>query len=296
VRLDPLVPAMALELVRAQQGGEAIPAQLAERICATADGNPLFVEEIVGGLRDSPALRQLDGRWVFSGDPDVVEIPPTIRALLGARIERVPAEERVILEAAAVIGRSFESEALVELIPGSDRASLGPRLRSLVRRELIQADRAMIGSGDAFRFRHVLVRDAAYGALPKSRRATLHSTYARWLAKISGDRIDEYAEIIGYHLAEAYDYQAAREPGSAATRDLAIRGCRVPANRGRARQFARRPGRRGQTAGALHRFDSGRKPGAAGDARRAGRRETLAGRVQGGATGARAGPRVDRQR
>ena len=200
------------------------------------------MEEIVGGLRDSPALRLVDGEWVFTGNPDVVEIPATIRALLGARIERLPPEERFVLERAAVMGRNFEAEALLELVPDVDRATLGARLRSLVRRELIQSDRARISVGDAFRFRHILVRDAAYASLPKSERAALHTACARWLARVSGDRLDEYAEIIGYHLAEAHDYGASLNAGATGLGDLALE----------AAGYLRTAGERATARGDLH--------------------------------------------
>ena len=242
IRLEPLVPRSALELVRAQPGGDAIPVELAEQIRAAADGNPLFVQEIVGGLRDSQALRLVDGAWAFSGDAEVVQIPATIRALLGARIERLPQDERNVLERAAVMGGSFESEALLELLPGVDRATLGTQLRSLVRRELIQSDRAQISGGDAFRFKHLLVRDAAYASLPKSDRAELHAACASWLERVSANRLDEYAEIIGYHLAAAYDYRVALDTGTAGLDELALE----------AAGYLRTAGERATARGDLH--------------------------------------------
>ncbi len=242
IRLEPLVSTSALELVHAQPGGSAIPAELAERICATADGNPLFVQEIVGGLRDSQALRLVDGAWAFNGSAEVVEIPATIRALLGARIERLPQEERDVLERAAVLGGSFEADALLELLPDVDRAALGTSLRSLVRRELIQPDRAQISGGDAFRFKHLLVRDAAYASLPKSERAELHTACAAWLRRASGARLDEYAEIIGYHLAAAYDYRAALDADAAGLGELALE----------AAGYLRTAGQRATARGDLH--------------------------------------------
>ena len=209
LRLEPLDGAATLELVRQQSGGPAIPASLAERIRATAEGNPLFVQEMVASLREAGALLPEDtGQWTFAGRVEEISVPPTVRALLGARIDQVAPDERLVAERASVIGAKFESQAVAELLPDAQRTELPRLLRGLVRRELLRPDRAELTAGDAFRFRHLLIRDVAYEALPKIERAMLHRRFAHWLEQAAGERVEEYAEILGYHLEQAHAYLA----------------------------------------------------------------------------------------
>jgi class 3 adenylate cyclase/tetratricopeptide (TPR) repeat protein len=155
------------------------------RITAAAEGNPLFVEQMLAMLTEQIGL-----------DAEL-EIPPTIQALLAARLDRLPRNERAVLERAAVIGKEFSLAAIEEL--GGD-SSLLP---ALVRKELIRPDRSTVTADEAFRFRHLLVRDAAYDAIPKELRAELHEHFATWT---EGQR-SEYDEIVGYHLEQAYRYR-----------------------------------------------------------------------------------------
>jgi len=181
------------------------PPQLApefrRRIVETAGGNPLFVEEMLAMLLD------LEG--------ETVEVPPTIQALLAARLDQLPSAERDALERAAVVGQEFSRTSLVEL--GGDAAQLGP----LVRKELVRPIRSAFAGDDSFRFRHLLIRDAAYGALSKEARADLHERFAHWLERSTGDRIQEYEEIVGYHLEQAHRYRAELGPLDAKGEQLA---------------------------------------------------------------------------
>jgi class 3 adenylate cyclase/tetratricopeptide (TPR) repeat protein len=155
------------------------------RILAGAEGNPLFVEQMLAlAVEGSPAEA----------------IPPTIHALLAARLDRLAAEERAVLERAAVIGREFTAGAVGSL---SNDEPVASTLLALVRRDLIEPDRSLIPGDDGFRFRHILIRDAAYLAIAKVRRAELHERYANWLARSAG----ELDEIIGYHLEQAFRYR-----------------------------------------------------------------------------------------
>ncbi len=225
LRLDALDPEAAHSLVAAQTGGAAVPAALAERIAAAAEGNPLFLEEMVGLLRERGELVETaDDGWIFTGAAAGVELPPTIRSLLAARIDGLPQPDREVARRAAVIGRSFEAAALAELSPIESRGELGQRLLDLVRRELLRPDRAALTIGDAYRFRHVLLRDAAYEALAKVDRAALHAAFADWLTSVAGDRADEYEEILGFHLERAHRYRSElgdRSPATAALADAA---------------------------------------------------------------------------
>ena len=173
-----------------------LPAEIKARIVEAAEGNPLFVEQLV-------AMQAENGGGVL-------EIPPTIQALLAARIDRLEPEERAVIECASVEGRWFHRGSVVELLPEQARGGVGGHLMMLVRKELIRSDRAMIPGEDRFRFAHILIRDAAYDSLPKRLRTDLHERYAGWLEARLGE--DAPREIVGYHLEQAYRYRV--EPGS----------------------------------------------------------------------------------
>ena len=140
-------------------------------------------------------------------------MPPTIQLLLAARLDRLEAEERAVIERAAVEGKVFHTGAVASLAPEGLRAQVRPRLLALARKELIRPDRAEFAGEDAFRFRHMLIRDAAYQAMPKEQRAELHELFARWLTRTVGDRLVEYQEILGHHLEQAYRFRLGTRPG-----------------------------------------------------------------------------------
>ena len=135
-------------------------------------------------------------------------VPPTIHLLLAARLDRLDAEERAVIERGAVEGKVFHAGAVTTLSPESVRPNVRSRLLALARKELIRPDRAEFAGEDAFRFRHLLIRDAAYQAMPKEQRADLHERFAVWLGAAAAERIAEYEEILGYHLEQAYRYRA----------------------------------------------------------------------------------------
>ncbi len=174
-----------------------------QRILDAADGNPLFVEELVRMLVDDGSLRVVDGRAVAVRELAETEMPPTVEALISARIDRLPAPERPILERGAVVGKLFYWGAVGELSPDTERPSVGTHLEALVRRDMIRADASDLPGEDAFRFLHVLVHDAAYKAIGKEARADLHRRVADWLEARAGARLPEFDEIIGYHLEQA---------------------------------------------------------------------------------------------
>jgi class 3 adenylate cyclase len=176
---------------------ETLIAQLGEvsdgtrtRIVEAAEGNPLFVEQFVAMQTES-------------GNGEL-EVPPTLHALLAARIDRLAEEQRAVILRGAVEGRLFHRGAVTELLPDNERSDVGAHLLTLVRKELIRPDRATVPDDDGFRFGHILIRDAAYEATPKRQRATLHVRYADWIASKLGDAAPD--EIVGYHLEQAYRY------------------------------------------------------------------------------------------
>jgi hypothetical protein len=188
VLLEPLDAAETDQLVSALGG---VSDELRDRIIRAAEGNPLFLEEMLALIRES------------SGDR--VEVPPTIQALLAARLDQLDPAERSVLERGSVEGRVFHRGAVAALADGE--GAIDQRLVALVRKELVRPDRPQFAGDDAYRFRHLLIRDAAYDALPKATRADLHQRFARWLEQ-HGSELVELDEILGYHLEQAARYLA----------------------------------------------------------------------------------------
>jgi class 3 adenylate cyclase/tetratricopeptide (TPR) repeat protein len=181
--LEPLDGPETVELL-AQLGG--VGDGLVPRIVEAAEGNPLFVEEMVALLRESPQGQ--------------VQVPGTIQALVAARLDQLDPVERSLLERGAVEGRVFHRGALLEM--GEGDGEVDGTLTSLVRKDLVRSAQPQITNEDAYRFRHLLIRDAAYDALPKAVRADLHQRFAEWLS-IHGSDLVEIEEIVGYHLERA---------------------------------------------------------------------------------------------
>ena len=203
--LEPLTDAESEELV----AGLGAEARIASRVVEAAEGNPLFLEQLL-------ALESENGR-----ESDSTSTPPTIQALIGARIDRLEENERIVLERAAVEGRMFHLGAVAELLPEDRRAVAGSSVLSLVRKELVRADESLFSGEDGFRFAHVLVRDVAYEGIPKTVRAEAHERFAAWLERKAGVRLAEYEEILAYHLEQAAAYGRDVRPGDARTEALA---------------------------------------------------------------------------
>jgi class 3 adenylate cyclase/tetratricopeptide (TPR) repeat protein len=202
--LQPLSAPETDSLIRGLVGGTDLPLEARARIAAVAEGNPLFVEETLRMLVDRGALRQLESRWTVAADLSSVSIPPTIHALLAARLDRLEPEERSVVERGAVVGRSFTWGAVAELSPPELQPRVGACLQSLVRKQLIEPYRSEVPHDDTFRFTHLLVRDAAYQGIPKAVRAEMHERIADWLEVKTPDVVGEYEEIVGYHVEQAH--------------------------------------------------------------------------------------------
>ena len=168
-------------------GADELPAALVGRVLAVSDGNPLFVGELVRMLVHDGALKREGERWTTGVELARLEMPPTIHALLAARIERLGAEDRAILERASVVGRRFSRTAVAHLLQ-RDPAELEARLESLRRREWVEPDGGYFLGEPALRFHHALIRDAAYRRLLRRTRAELHERLADWTAARAGER------------------------------------------------------------------------------------------------------------
>ena len=210
LRLEPLGDDDVEQLI-----AERIPSELRERITRAAGGNPLFIEEMLA----------------MAGEAEgEVVVPPTLQALLAARLDQLETAERSVLEQGAIEGEIFHRGAVQAL--ARDGNQVTPRLAALVRKELIKPDKPQLTGEDGFRFRHLLIRDAAYDALPKATRAELHERFAAWLEQ-HGDVLVELDEILGYHLEQACRYRGAlglpsdEELAAAARRRLTAAGRRA---------------------------------------------------------------------
>ena len=168
---------------------EHVSGPLRERVARSAGGNPLFVEEMVAMAADAEGS---------------VVVPPTLRALLEARLDRLDPSERSVLERASIEGEIFHRGAVQALAPAE--AHVTRHLAALVRRELVAPDAPQLPGEDAFRFRHLLIRDAAYDALPKTTRVELHARFAAWLEE-HGTALVDLDEVVGYHLEQACRYR-----------------------------------------------------------------------------------------
>ncbi len=213
--LEPLADGETDELIEELVGGSRLEDATSARIRQVAEGNPLFVEQLLALLAEEGELEQ---------------VPPTIQALLAARLETLPDEERDLVERASVVGLEFEWEALGELTPNRQRPP-GARLAALVRKELIRPHEVL---EDTFRFRHVLIRDAAYERIPKDLRSELHERFADWL----DGRGEEFDEIVGYHVEQAYRSLVELRPLDDRARTLAERAAERLSTSGR-RAYAR---------------------------------------------------------
>ncbi len=189
VLLEPLSAGEMDELIDELLEGRDLSEELRERIRSAAEGNPLFVEQMLAMVEDSP---------------DEITVPPTIQALLAARLDQLPAGQRGALERGSVEGQVFHRGAVAALAPEDTEVS--SQLSGLVRKELVRPTAATFPDEDAFRFRHLLIRDAAYDALPKTLRSELHERLAIWLEGHAPELI-ELDEILGYHLEQAARYR-----------------------------------------------------------------------------------------
>jgi class 3 adenylate cyclase/tetratricopeptide (TPR) repeat protein len=208
--LDRLPPGIASTMVERLLEGRGVDAATVQRIVTASDGNPLFVEQMAAMLDEAGPGRELD-------------VPPTILALLAARLDRLAQGERSVLEPAAVAGLVFPSAAVVELVPEGDRADVPQRLAVVERRRFIRSHAPVMGYDAAYQFEHILVRDAVYRRLLKRTRAQLHERFVAWADRVNGERAPEYVEITAYHLEQAHAYLAELGPLDDHGRDLGRR-------------------------------------------------------------------------
>ena len=183
--------------------GLQLPGAIRARIVAASEGNPLFVEEFLRMLVDSGMIVRSKDRWLATAELGDLVVPASVQAILASRLERLNPDERAVIQRAAVVGREFYRDALEHLAADATWLETEHHLRSLVSKQLVRPVAPELGGSDTFQFSHLLVRDVAYGSIPKAMRAELHERFADWLEDRAGLRAAEYEEIIGYHLEQA---------------------------------------------------------------------------------------------
>ena len=233
ILIEPLDPDECGLLVANLLADDTVDQAVRARIAEAAEGHPLYAEEITGLLVDDGRLVSKDGRWVATTDLSDVPVPPTISALLSARLDKLPTDERRLIEIASVMGQVFYASA-VRAMDGGEPDGVGSGITSLVRKQFVRPERSDIPETEALAFRHLLLRDAAYDAISKATRADLHERFADWMDDAGGS-LGEQDEIVGYHLEQAHRFrielgvvgERERQLADAAGRRLAAAGGRA---------------------------------------------------------------------
>lgn len=178
--------------------GAEVPPAIHDLVLERAEGNPFFVEELIGTLIDRGILARDNGTWSFGALPAGFNLPDSIQAILAARIDLLPPVEKAALQAAAVIGRTFWTGPVYELL-GDESPDIG----LLEERDFVRRRPGSTLAGEReYVIKHALTREVAYASLPKARRAQLHAAFAAWLEHRAEDR-DELAPLLAHHFAQA---------------------------------------------------------------------------------------------
>ncbi|WP_170323451.1 adenylate/guanylate cyclase domain-containing protein [Cryptosporangium phraense] len=237
--LEPLAAGESAALLDNLLDGADGAEEVRARIVEAAEGNPLYIEELVGMLLDDGLLDRVDGKWTLTSEINRLAVPPSVAALLAARLDGLPKDERGVLERAGVIGDVFYRNGVIALTPPEQRRDVTGALLSLVRKELLRPEGSVLHGESALRFRHQLVRDAAYNSLSKRERAHLHERAGRWMEEKLAGRLPELEEIVGFHLEQAARFRTGIGPVDADTLELSRRAAEHLGRAGR-RAFARR--------------------------------------------------------
>jgi class 3 adenylate cyclase/tetratricopeptide (TPR) repeat protein len=236
VTLEPLTADDTARVVDALAGGMPLPEPARAAIIAGAEGNPLYAEQMLSMLIDEGRLVRSPDGWALEGALTEIHVPPTIQAVLAARLDQLAPDERTVLELAAVVGVEFEVDAVRALADDTVRAGVEQRLETLTAKLLV----APLEDDETYRFQHALVRDAAYARLLKRTRAELHERLVAWAEDAYGARDDgdELEEVLGYHLEQAHVYLGELAPLDDHGRALGARAAGMLGSAGR-RAFAR---------------------------------------------------------
>ncbi len=212
-------------LVERVTAGKMLPAEVMDQILARTDGVPLFVEELTKTVLETGMLEERDDHYVLNRPLPAMAIPTTLHASLMARLDRL-APVREVAQIGAVVGREFSYE-LLSIVAGLPADRLEEALAQLVRSELIfcrgEIPRAV------YTFKHVLVRDAAYSGLLKSRRAALHATIADAFERRFPEIVEAQPETVAHHLTESGLFEKATGYWLQAGKKAAMRSANLEA-------------------------------------------------------------------
>jgi class 3 adenylate cyclase len=211
IQLTPLGEGPAMALLDSVSSEQRMAPSTRARLIETAGGNPLYLEQLTVSLSEQ-------------GGSDIrLELPPTIEALLSARLQRLGPGASSVLARAAIVGKDFGEREVRELLPAEARGPLSRNLQTLVAKGLVQRGPPGRGPDEEYGFRHILIQEAAYRAIPKSLRAELHHRYADWFEVIAADFYPGQSEILGYHLEQSVRYRNELWPADPQTAALAQR-------------------------------------------------------------------------
>ena len=222
IQLTPLGEGPAAALLDSMSAGQRIAASTRARLIDTAAGNPLSLEQLAVSLSEQ------------SGSEIRLALPPTIQALLSARLQRLGPGASSVLVRAAIVGKDFGEIEIRELLPAEARAPLSRNLQTLVAKGLVQRGPPGRRPDEEYSFRHILIQEAAYRAIPKSLRAELHFRYADWLEVIVADPFPQRSEILGYHLEQSVRYRNELRPTDPQSAGLSLRAAAHLATAGNA--------------------------------------------------------------
>jgi class 3 adenylate cyclase len=209
--LDRLSDEHVLSIIRAVAGGQA-PAELERRLVGRADGHPFFAEEITRALLESGYLARDNGAWRLTRPADDVPVPATVQEVIAARLDRLGADAKRVIQVAAVLGRQFRRDQLARLVDG-EGIDVGLALEELEARGLVHRPRAF--SADELRFGESLTQEVAYESLLLKLRRQLHERVGRLLEASPGTR----PALLAYHFARGTDRRKGLEALLGAGRD-----------------------------------------------------------------------------
>ena len=222
IDLTPLAEGAAATLLDALAGDQRIPPSVRARVLETAAGNPLYLEQLAASLSEQ------------HGSHIRPVLPPTIQALLAARLQRLGPGASSVLARAAVVGKDFGVDAVRELLPPEARGPLSRNLQTLVAKGLVERGPPGKGRAEECSFRHILIQEAAYRAIPKALRSDLHHRLADWLEHVVWEPATQRAEILGYHLEQSVRYRNELQPAEAQSSPLPRRAAAHLETAGRA--------------------------------------------------------------
>jgi class 3 adenylate cyclase/tetratricopeptide (TPR) repeat protein len=216
VSLSPLTTQETAQLIGTLLSQAVLPAETQSTLLERAGGNPLYAEEFVRMLGDRGILER-DGAVIRIGEGAEIPVPETIQALIAARLDTLSPEVKSLLQAASVVGKVFWTGAVAS-VSGAEEDSVATAMHELARKELVRPVRSSSVQGEEeYAFWHVLVRDVAYGQIPRAARAAKHRAAAEWMEGIAGERVIDYAELLAHHYEQALELSRA---AGVDTRDL----------------------------------------------------------------------------